>query len=85
MLTKVSTKGQTVIPAAIREMAQVGAGDELDVGYYGGMIIMRKREALTPKQIRSLLLAGRRLPEMQADEEGAIERALGRVRRRASR
>lgn len=85
MLTKVSSKGQTVIPAAIRELAQVGAGDELEVGYFGGMIFMRKREPLTAGRVRSLLLAGRRLPEMQPADELAVETALGRVRRRVRR
>ncbi len=85
MLTKVSSRGQTVIPVAIREQAQVDTGDELEVGYYGGMIIMRKREALTPKRVRSLLLAGARLPEMKPADEQAVEGALERVRRSARR
>jgi AbrB family looped-hinge helix DNA binding protein len=33
MIAKVSVKGQTVIPEAIREQARIKAGDELDVGY----------------------------------------------------
>jgi AbrB family looped-hinge helix DNA binding protein len=85
MLTKVSTKGQTVIPTAIREMAQVEAGDELDVGYAAGMIIMRKRRPLTPERVRAMLLAGRKLPRMTAKHEREVERALKQVRRRASR
>lgn len=85
MLTTVSTKGQTVIPLAIREMAQVAAGDELEVGYFGGMIIMRKREPLTPTKIRSLLLAARRLPEMEDADALAVERVVNRVRRRGPR
>ena len=32
MIAKVSVKGQTVIPEAIREMARIKAGDLLNVG-----------------------------------------------------
>ncbi|MBC9867228.1 MAG: AbrB/MazE/SpoVT family DNA-binding domain-containing protein [Opitutae bacterium] len=38
MLTKVSSKGQTVIPAAIREMARIRPGDELEVGCSNGLL-----------------------------------------------
>ena len=82
MLTKVSSKGQTVIPLAVREMAQVRAGDELDVGYAGGMIVMRKRRPLTPERVRALLREGRRLPEMTPQAEAEVAAALDRVRRR---
>jgi AbrB family looped-hinge helix DNA binding protein len=82
MIAKVSVKGQTVIPEAIREMAHIKAGDQLDVGYSGGLIVMRKRQPLTPARVRSLLLGGRGLPEMTPKDESAIAAALQRVRRR---
>jgi len=41
MIAKVSVKGQTVIPEAIREQARIKPGDQLDVGYSGGLIVMR--------------------------------------------
>jgi AbrB family looped-hinge helix DNA binding protein len=82
MLAKVSVKGQTVIPQAIREMARIKVGDQLDVGYTGGLIVMRKRQALTPSGIRALLLGGRDLPEMTDKDETAVAAAIRRVRRR---
>jgi AbrB family looped-hinge helix DNA binding protein len=82
MIATVSVKGQTVIPEAIREMAQIKAGDQLDVGYAGGLIVMRKRQALTPARVRSLLLGGRGLPEMTGKDEAAVAAAVQRVRRR---
>ena len=82
MIAKVSVKGQTVIPEAIREQARIKSGDELDVGYSGGLIVMRKRRALTPSRVRSLLLAGRELPAMTAKDEASVTRALQRVRSR---
>jgi AbrB family looped-hinge helix DNA binding protein len=82
MIAKVSSKGQTVIPEAIREMARIKAGDQLDVGYSGGLIVMRKRQSLTPARVRMLLLGGRSLPEMTTKDEQAVTAAVQRVRRR---
>jgi AbrB family looped-hinge helix DNA binding protein len=82
MIAKVSVKGQTVIPEAIRAQARIKAGDQLDVGYANGLIIMRKRRALTPSRVRSLILAGRELPEMTSTDEATVTRAVERVRSR---
>ncbi len=82
MIAKVSVKGQTVIPEAIREMARIKPGDQLDVGYAGGLIVMRKRRPLTPARVRSLLLGGRDLPEMTGKDEAAVAAALQRLRHR---
>lgn len=83
MLTKVSVKGQTVIPGPIREMARIKTGDQLDVGYSGGLIVMRKRRPLTASRVRALLLAGRDLPQSTAKDELNVAKAVERVRRRA--
>jgi len=82
MIATISVKGQMVVPEAIREMARIKAGDQLDVGYSGGLIVMRKRQALTPARVRSLLLGGRGLPAMTARDETAVVAAVQRVRRR---
>ena len=82
MIAKVSVKGQTVIPEAIREQARIKAGDQLDVGYANGLIVMRKRRALTPARVRSLILAGRELPEMTSRDEAVVTRIIERVRSR---
>jgi len=82
MIAKVSVKGQTVIPEAIREQARIKAGDQLDVGYANGLIVMRKRRALTPARVRALILAGRELPEMTVTDEAAVSTVVARVRNR---
>ncbi len=83
MLTTMSVKGQTVIPGPIREMARIKTGDQLDVGYSGGLIVMRKRQPLTASRIRALLLGGRNLPAMTSKDEENVAKAVERVRRRA--
>lgn len=85
MLTRLSSKGQTVLPKAIREMARLEAGDELEVGYSGGMIVLRKAEPLDTRRVRRLLKEGRKLPEMTDDDRNAVDDAIRRVRRRASK
>ncbi len=82
MIANVSVKGQMVIPEAIREQARIKTGDELDVGYANGLIVLRKRRAMTPARVRSLLLAGRELPEMTPSDETVVARALQQVRNR---
>ncbi len=83
MLTKVSSKGQTVIPLAIREMAQIQAGDELDVCFASGLIVLRKRRPLTPERVREMLREGRRLPDMTTRAAADVADARDRVRRRS--
>ena len=82
MIANVSVKGQMVIPEAIREQARIKTGDELDVGYANGLIVLRKRRAMTPARVRSLLLAGRELPEMTPTNATVVARALQQVRSR---
>jgi AbrB family looped-hinge helix DNA binding protein len=85
VIAKVSVKGQTVIPEAIREQARIKKGDEMDVGYVNGLIVMRKRQPLDAARVRKLLLSGRRLPQMTLKDENAVERAIQRVRNRRER
>ena len=55
----------------------------MDVGYANGLIVPRKRRPLTPARVRSLLRSGRELPEMSAEDEVSVSRAVRRVRNRA--
>ena len=71
-----------MIPEAIREQARIKPGDQLDVGYANGLIVMRKRRVLTPARVRSLILGGRGRPEMTSDNEAAVTHAIERVRSR---
>ena len=82
MIAKVSVKGQMVIPEGIRDQARIKSGDELEVGFFNGLIVLRKRRPLTPARVRALLLAGRELPEMTARSESAVFQAIERVRDR---
>lgn len=82
MIATISVKGQMVIPEWIREQARIKTGDKLDVGFFNGLIVLRKRRALTPARVRSLLLAGRDLSEKTSRDEATVSRAVRRVRNR---
>ena len=82
MVARISVKGQMVIPEAVREQARIKSGDEMDVGYANGLVVLRKRRALTPDRVRSLLLTGCELPELTLNDEAAVARAVQRVRNR---
>jgi len=81
MVAKISVKGQMVIPEAIRGQARIKKGDELDVGYANGLIVMRKRQPMNAARVRKMLLAGSRLPVITAGDESAVTRAIQQVRR----
>lgn len=83
MIAKVSIKGQMVIPEAVREQARIRAGDEVEVGYANGLVVMRKRQPLTSARIRSLLRGGSELPQLSPKDEEAVARAIQQVRSRA--
>ncbi|MSU57264.1 MAG: hypothetical protein EXS35_03625 [Pedosphaera sp.] len=85
MITSLSTKGQVVIPEAIRNQARLKSGDRLDVAYANGLVVLRKRVPLTAARAHALILAGRDLPALTADGEAEVQDALATVRRRRSR
>ena len=83
MIAKVSVKGQMVIPEAVREQARIQAGDEVEIGYTNGLVVLRKRRPLTAARVRSLLRSGSELPALSPKDEAAVARAVQRVRTRA--
>lgn len=85
MITTVSSKGQVVLPKALRELARISEGDELEVGFSGGMLVLRKPEPLDTRKVRRLLQEGRTLPKLEDEAVAEVEAAIRRVRRRASR
>lgn len=87
MQATISSKGQLVIPEALREQARLKQGDQVDIGYWDGLIVMRKRRPLTPDRVRALLAGGRHLGEITETDEAELSSAIHEVRqaRRPSR
>jgi AbrB family looped-hinge helix DNA binding protein len=82
MIAKVSVKGQMVIPEAVREQARLRPGDEVEIGYANGLIVLRKRRPLTAARVRSMLRTGSDLPPLTPKDEDAVADAVQRIRRR---
>lgn len=81
-VTKVSVNGQVMIPDAVWAQARINDGDELDVGYVNGLIVLRKRQPLTSARARSLMLAGCGLPKITPENEAVVAGVLDRNRSR---
>ena len=81
MQATISSKGQLVIPEALREQARLKQGDQVDISYCDGLIVLRKRQPLTTARVRALLAGGRRLPEMTSSDAGEVSEAIRAVRR----
>ncbi len=82
MVTKVTAKGQVVIPAAIRKRAGIGAGDQLEVSYVNSLVVLRKRTRLTPERVHSLSAAALSLPVLTTTDETTVAKAIRRLRAR---
>ena len=84
MQTRVSTKGQIVLPKRIRQKLGLRAGDELDAGIEGGTIVLTPRRTRTTKVrvIRDpvtglpVLSAGQNAPTLTSKEVKDIESSL---------
>jgi AbrB family looped-hinge helix DNA binding protein len=72
--------GKIVIPAELRNDAQLKPGDTLDVQFYKGTIVLRKHRPLTPEQCAALLERSRSRPKPGPEDEAAIEQAIREVR-----
>ncbi len=81
MQATISSKGQLVIPEALREQARLRQGDQVDIGYCDGLIVLRKRQPLTAARVRALLGGGRHLAEMTPADTGQVAEVIRAVRR----
>ncbi len=81
MKATISSKGQLVIPESLREQARLKQGDQVDIGYCDGLIVLRKRQPLTPARIRALLASRSQLPESTPAEAELVAGTIRAVRR----
>jgi AbrB family looped-hinge helix DNA binding protein len=80
MTATISSKGQLVIPEALREQARLKQGDQVDIGFADGLIVIRKRQPLTPARVRALLSAGRNHPTLTPAGETRLDRQVHEAR-----
>ena len=72
--------GKIALPMELRENAQLRPGDTLDVQFYKGLIVLRKRQPLTPEQCATLLERSRSQPRPTPEDDAGVEFAVREVR-----
>ena len=74
--------GKITIPHELREDAQLKPGDNVDVQFYKGTLVIRKRQPLTQEQCAALLERSRLLPKPTPEDDLVVEQAIREVRAR---
>jgi hypothetical protein len=64
----------------LREDAQLKPGDTLDVQFYKGTLVLRKRQPLTREQCAALLERSRSQQEPLPEDNLAVEQTIQEVR-----
>ncbi len=80
MNATLSVDGQIVIPAELRESAQLHPGDTLDIRLYKGTIVLRKHQRLTEEQCAALLERSRAQSRPAPEDDAAVEQSILEVR-----
>jgi bifunctional DNA-binding transcriptional regulator/antitoxin component of YhaV-PrlF toxin-antitoxin module len=75
--------GKIALPPELRNDAQLKPGDTLDMQFYKGTIVLRKRQPLTPEQCAALLERSRSQPQPGPEDNAAVEQTIreGRAQR----
>jgi AbrB family looped-hinge helix DNA binding protein len=71
MQTKVSTKGQIVLPGPVRRRLGIRAGDPLDVNVEAGRIVLTPRKG-RPRRIRIIKNPATGLPVLSAGPDAPV-------------
>ena len=74
--------GKITIPHELRKDAQLNPGDNVDVQFYKGTLVIRKRQPLTQEQCAALLERSRLLPKPTPEDDLVVEQAIREVRAR---
>lgn len=74
--------GKITIPQELRQNAQLEPGDTLDIQFYKGTIVIRKRQPLTEEQCAALLEHSRSQSQPTPEDELAVEESIREVRAR---
>jgi AbrB family looped-hinge helix DNA binding protein len=80
MNATLSADGRIVIPDELRASAELKPGDTLDIHFYKGTIVLRKRQSLSPEQCAALLESSRSQRKPVVEDEAAVEQAIREVR-----
>ena len=74
MQTRVSTKGQVVLPGPLRRMLNIQAGDPLDANVEAGSIVLTPRK-MTARRVRIINDPATGLPVLSAGADAPVLRS----------
>lgn len=81
--TRMSSKGQVVIPESVREQLGLRAGDEFVVVGDGDVVILKTLAAPDPSRFAGLMAKARKDAKAVGLTPSAVRRAIRRVRRKS--
>lgn len=79
--TKVSTRGQVVIPQAVREAVHLQAGDLLAVYGEGDTIVLKRVRAPDVKDLKAILAKGEAFAKKRKLTRRDVSRSIREARR----
>ena len=79
-VTKLSSKGQVVLPQAIRDRLRLAAGAKFVVIGEGDVVILKKLEVPAREQLKQLLKESRAYARRTGLKRSDISKAIKRVR-----
>jgi bifunctional DNA-binding transcriptional regulator/antitoxin component of YhaV-PrlF toxin-antitoxin module len=82
MTATVSANGQVLLPPELSESAQLQPGDRLEVQFYKGTLVLRKRQPLSPAQCAELLERSRSRPEAGPSDDAVVAETIREARTR---
>ncbi|MGD9874117.1 MAG: AbrB/MazE/SpoVT family DNA-binding domain-containing protein [Kiritimatiellia bacterium] len=80
--TKMSSKGQVVIPEELRNRMKLSAGSQFVVMGEGDVVILKTLATPSMKQFDRLIRKARRQARIAGMKSGDVERAIAEVRSR---
>lgn len=84
-VTKLSSKGQVVLPQAIREKLDLREGEKFVVMGHHDTIILKKLEMPSPERVRALLRVTRAYAKRAGLSPRDVEKTIRKVRSQPSR
>lgn len=80
-ITTMTSRGQVVIPQAVRDALELNSGTKFVVIGEGDTVILKKIEAPSTDELRKLLAQSRSAAKKRGLKQSAVEKAIKAVRK----
>ena len=79
-MTRLSSKGQVVLPQAVRRKLKIGAGDQFMVICEGEDVVLKRVEKPALDRFKQLLLEARKFVKKSGFKKSDVNQAIKKVR-----